>query len=74
MGVESKQWSPSRWKPGRLHRFMLHVHKTSLWACCQLLGEYEGNKCAAMLTAQYLEKKSVALLRAKQVPLIGDRQ
>lgn len=72
MGKESGSWHPLRWSPGRLHRFTLHVYKVSLWAACQILGEYEGNLVAAKIASEYMESKSVAMLRAKGVALIGD--
>ncbi len=71
MGKEQKQWRPSRWKPGRLALYMLHVYKTAVWASCQILGEYEGSKLSAQLKAERDENKSVAMLRAKGVALIG---
>jgi hypothetical protein len=71
---EKGNWKPSHWKPGKLARYILHVRKQAIWAACQIVGPHEGNKIAAQLTAEYNERKSVAILKAKGVRLLGDEK
>lgn len=70
--MESKQWAPSRWKPAKLSRYLLHVKKSCVESVVQILGKHEGGIIAAQVNAVYREQKSVAMLRALGVKLIGD--
>ena len=71
--AEQKQWRPSKWTPGKINRFLLHVNKQAMWAVCKIVGEFEGNKLAAEFRADLQERKSVAALCARGVPLMGDK-
>lgn len=71
---ESGNWKPGNWKPEKVGRVVRRAYRVAMDECEQLLGPHDGRAVAARLRSERDEVKSVAELRARGVPLLGDSQ
>ncbi len=68
---EEKSWNPSRWKAGKVNRFLLNVYKQASWASCDILGPHDGMIIAAQLRSERAASKSRDALQKLGVKTIG---
>lgn len=71
--VESGNWRPGKWKPERVGMCVRHIYNRCEQELEFFLGTDEGRAVFQRLRSERNEVKSVAELRARGVPLLGDQ-